>query len=82
MELAGLRKGSPSPLFKIFMPSFGQPVATLYGLEGFDHTLTVTDNPAGLAFLQSRTTAKSSALNTDCLQPGRASQDLSPVSVI
>eukprot|EP00971_Amphidinium_carterae_P017075 337137-Amphidinium_carterae.1 len=28
MELAGLRKGSPSPLFKISMPSFGQPMAT------------------------------------------------------
>eukprot|EP00971_Amphidinium_carterae_P335098 6470767-Amphidinium_carterae.1 len=35
------------------MPTFGQPVATLNGLKGFDHTFTVIDDPAGLAFLQS-----------------------------
>eukprot|EP00971_Amphidinium_carterae_P298105 5923509-Amphidinium_carterae.1 len=53
MELASLRKGSPSPLFKVSMPAFGQPLATLDGLKGFDHTFTVTDDPVGLAFPQS-----------------------------
>eukprot|EP00971_Amphidinium_carterae_P051783 1019561-Amphidinium_carterae.1 len=35
------------------MPSFGQSSATLCGLKGFHHTLAVTNNTAGLAFLQS-----------------------------
>eukprot|EP00971_Amphidinium_carterae_P192891 3827739-Amphidinium_carterae.1 len=35
------------------MPAFGQPVATLNGLQSFHHTCAVTDDPAGLAFFQS-----------------------------
>eukprot|EP00971_Amphidinium_carterae_P098321 1944909-Amphidinium_carterae.1 len=79
MELAGLRKGSPSPLFKIFMPAFGQPVATLYGLEGFDHTFTVTDDPAGLAFLQSPHNRQEFSSKDRLPAAKKASQDLSPV---
>eukprot|EP00971_Amphidinium_carterae_P005508 109614-Amphidinium_carterae.1 len=32
LEPAVLSKGSPGPFFKVSMPSFGQPVATLNGL--------------------------------------------------
>eukprot|EP00971_Amphidinium_carterae_P304642 6053899-Amphidinium_carterae.1 len=72
MELARLGNGSPSLLRKVSTPALGQPLATLDGLQGF---------PAGWHSSKARTTAKSSALKSDCRQPGRASQDLSPVSV-
>eukprot|EP00971_Amphidinium_carterae_P108109 2140364-Amphidinium_carterae.1 len=34
------------------MPSFGLPLTTLDGLQGFDHTFAVTDHSLGIAFFQ------------------------------
>eukprot|EP00971_Amphidinium_carterae_P069492 1375003-Amphidinium_carterae.1 len=45
VELASLRKGTPSSHFEVSMPSFGLPLAALNGLKGFNNPFAVTDNP-------------------------------------
>eukprot|EP00971_Amphidinium_carterae_P108517 2148540-Amphidinium_carterae.2 len=66
MELAGWRKGIPSLHFKI-------------SLKGPDNSpLQSLTTRHGLHFSKARTTAKNSALKTDCWQPGSGSQTRSP----
>eukprot|EP00971_Amphidinium_carterae_P152141 3015563-Amphidinium_carterae.1 len=63
------------------MPSFGQPLTTLDGLRALTTPLQSSTTRLGWHSSRARTTAKGSALKTDCRQPGRAIQARSPVSV-
>eukprot|EP00971_Amphidinium_carterae_P156861 3109698-Amphidinium_carterae.1 len=62
------------------MPTFGHPVATLYG-RALTTPLQSLTTRWGWHFSKALTTAKSSALKTDCHMPGSANQHRSPVSV-
>eukprot|EP00971_Amphidinium_carterae_P147010 2913323-Amphidinium_carterae.1 len=73
VELASLSEGNPSSIFKVSAPPLGLSLAACKALSKTVQSLTTL-----LRFHSSRartrSTAQSSALKTDCRQPGNGSQ--------